>query len=100
MVSVVYNYIGSDTSLDGAMIEGIIGLFVILFLILVVPYVKDWYIKWKEPEYLPRSYGNHVDSMPPIMPAVGTRWANTNDNKIYIFNGDVWEPREGDVWFW
>jgi len=84
------------------MIEGIVILFVILFLIPGIPFIKDWIVKPREPKhtYTPRSYGNYVSALPPEYPAVGTRWANINDNKIYIFNGEVWEPREGDVWFW
>ena len=84
------------------MIEGIVILFVILFLIPGIPFIKDWIVKHRETEYkyIPGSHGNHVSALPPENPAVGTRWANIVDNKIYVFNGEVWEPREGDVWFW
>jgi hypothetical protein len=84
------------------MIEGIVGLFVILFLIPGIPFIKDWIVKHRETEYkyVPGSHGNHVSALPPENPAVGTRWANIVDNKIYVFTGEVWEPREGDVWFW
>jgi len=52
------------------MIEGIIGLFVILFLILVVPFIKDWYVRSNTPTEV-----NHK-ATPPA------------------------DPKEGDIWFW
>ena len=97
------------------MIEGIIGLFVILFLILVVPYIKDYF----NPELKPTGVDGevhyktgdvtykfpvHADKTPPINPHLGMSWLNLNDSKIYGWDGKVWtlrvEPKEGDLWLW
>ena len=106
------------------MIEGIVGIFVILFLILVVPYIKDWHYKSYQPEdssatyirYQGVQYGTfktkdkvintayYPGPMPPISPFQGMIWKDDKTNNLYIFTGEMWEVyikfEQGDVWFW
>ena len=97
------------------MIEGIVGLFVILALILAVPYIKDYF----NPELKPTGVDGevhytrgdvtyrfpvHADKAPPLKPHPGMSWLNLNDSKIYMWDGNLWalhvEPKEGDLWLW
>jgi len=98
------------------MIEGIVGLFVILFIGLVAPYIKDWYQNTFHPEDIvkvtmtkdgwtqTRRDGvviNHV--YPPQKPVAGDVWINSLSGQTYIWNSTAWEPanpKEGDVWFY
>jgi len=115
VVNVVYNYIGSDASLDGIMIEGILALFAILIGALVAPYIKDYF----NPELKPTGVEGEVhyvtggatykfpvyaDKAPPLNPHLGMSWLNLNDSNIYAWDGQVWklrvEPKEGDLWLW
>ena len=94
------------------MIEGIVGIFVILFLILVVPYIKDALVKYREPDqtvtFIPYSNDQHVyappSDAPPLSPVYGQTWMNTQNGIAYFWDGKVWNPyhtpKEGDVWFW
>ena len=95
------------------MIEGIVGIFVILFLILVVPYIKDAWVKYKQPDQTVTtliSYSNDQyvyapgSDVPPLSPVYGQTWMNTQNNIAYVWDGKVWSPyhtpKEGDVWFW
>lgn len=77
------------------MIEGIVGLFVILFLILVVPYIKGYF----NPEVT--SY--KVFDNQSTKPLSGEMHFDRSNNTMYIYNGEAWqvvEQKEGDVWFW
>ena len=115
MVDLVYNYISSDTSLDGAMIEGIIGLFVILFLILVVPYIKDWYDKNHgvqddfvgniilERNGVQYKFNIEYGEEFPPNPNLFQKFLNTKDNMVYNYDGEQWLKFvgfEGDLWLW
>jgi hypothetical protein len=100
------------------MIEGIVGLFVILLLILVVPYIKDWYNRTHNPEDIVKITMSQqgwtqtrrdgsiiVHSNPqPEKPLVGDIWHNAAEGCSYIWNGEEWvpwgKPQKGDVWFW
>lgn len=77
------------------MIEGIIGLFVILFLILVVPYIKDYFNR-QTTSY--KVFDDHA-----VRPIAGEMWFDRSDNTMRIYNGEAWqvvEPKEGDLWLW
>ena len=97
------------------MIEGIVGIFVILLLILVVPYIKDYFNKQSSTTSVNGEVHHKVgdvtykfsvfaDKKPPAYPSLGMSWLNTNDSKIYVWNGQVWqlrvETKEGDLWLW
>lgn len=99
------------------MIEGIVGLFVILFLFLVVPSIikiaRRWWEIYNEPveintDRLTYDFDKFVyaapSDMPPANPVFGQTWMNTQNKTAYMWNGDVWSPyhtpKEGDVWFW
>ena len=77
------------------MIEGIIGLFVILALILVVPYIKDYFNR-QTTSY--KVFDDHA-----VRPIAGEIWFDRSKNQTYIYNGEAWqviEPKEGDMWLW
>lgn len=97
------------------MIEGIIGLFVILIGALVTPYIKDYF----NPDTKPTGVNGEVhyqaggavykfpvyaDKNKPLKPYLGMSWLNLNDSKIYGWDGNDWvlrvEPKEGDLWLW
>jgi hypothetical protein len=82
------------------MIEGIIGLFVILFLILVVPYIKDYFNRQTT------SYKVFPSEQTP--PINGDVWFSTDDGKTRVWKDNQWvvmdgppqNPKAGDVWFY
>ena len=77
------------------MIEGILGLFVILFLILVVPYIKDYFNR-QTTSY--KVFDDHA-----VRPIAGEMWFDRSNGQTYIWSGSQWEPakpKEGDLWLW
>lgn len=72
------------------MIEGIVILFVILFLILVVPYIKDWYKRTHNPEDIVKIT---VDK---------DGWTQTRRDGVEIrhMGDNPSATKAGDVWFW
>lgn len=98
------------------MIEGIVGLFVILLIGLVAPYIKDWYQRTFNPEDIvkitvtqdgwtqTRRDGvviNHIN--PPQTPIAGDLWFDRLSGQTYIWDGTAWgisKPKEGDLWLW
>ena len=98
------------------MIEGIVGLFVILLVALIFPYAKDWYRNTFHPEDIvkitvtqngwtqTRRDGvviNHA--YPAQTPIAGDLWFDRSNGQTYIWSGSQWEPKnpkEGDLWLW
>jgi hypothetical protein len=83
------------------MIEGIVGIFVILFLILVVPYIKDFFRE----KTVTSIKVFPSESTPPIN---GDVWFSTDDGKTRVWRDNQWvvmdgppkNPQAGDVWFY
>ena len=98
------------------MIEGIIGLFVILLIGLVAPYIKEWYLCTFNSEDIvkteftqngwtqTRRNGVTIQHIyPPSKPVEGDIWINSFDGQTYFWNSTAWEPKnpkEGDIWFY
>ncbi len=71
------------------MIEGIVGIFVILFLILVVPYIKDWYKRTHNPEDIVK------------ITFTQDGWTQTRrDGTEIIHMNKPSKPQAGDIWFY
>ncbi len=85
------------------MIEGIVGLFVILFLILVIPYIKDFLYK----EKTTTSVKVFPDTM--VLHQHGDVWLDRTTGQTYIYDqkDNCWKyadttpknPRVGDIWY-
>lgn len=71
------------------MIEGIVGLFVIVGLMLVVPCIVDWYKRTHNPEDIVK------------ITITQDRWIQTrrDGTEIHHMNEDR-PPKEGDLWLW
>jgi len=83
------------------MIEGIIGLFVILILLIVVPYIKDFFREKTVTSI-------KVFPSEPDLPLNGDLFYSTDDGKTRVWKDNQWvlfdgppkNPQAGDVWFW
>lgn len=71
------------------MIEGILVLFAILIGALVTPFIKDWYVRNRNPEDIVK------------ITVQQDRWIQTrrDGTEIHHLNEDR-PPKEGDVWLW
>jgi len=77
------------------MIEGIVGLFVILLIGLVAPYIKDYFNR--------ETISYKVFDSQDTKPLNGDMWFDRSSGQTYVWNQTQWEPvnpKEGDVWFW